>query len=504
MERIMLLEVRISNFRSFKEEQTISLVAMDGYQTLPQYVEQIGNTCFGHNSIICDIKNNVIHNHTKDAQIDNNEDNNDKIEVRKSALIYGANASGKSNIIWALSIVGDICVEKEFWKGTTSFFHNDQPSKISYVFLNNNCICEYIISWDKDRIVSEELLNGNKQIIFSRNYQEGQYQCSHLTAQVKDYFRLTPKQVNNYKANLKNTKGVLSEEEIDSYIEDYIIGDFTKITSNIGDRNLLLSEFALSGYEAIQEILIFLRYRILIRTPTMSQDHLNLQGYDLNLVIQTFGDDEKQVSNVMKTQDHYKFKFSNYDDMFNKFGADIQGISFAVDPNNPRQGMPYSYKEYNNTIHRFELMAEESSGTVIFLKYYSLFHVLEQCGGGVLVIDELDAHFHPLMVIEFLRYVNQKSNKNVVQVIATIHNTALLSRDIMKDDQIYLVEKQNHSSKIASFADYDLSDDQKNDLEKAYLSGVLGAVPDLHAIDISIADDKNNIESTTNEKNESS
>jgi AAA15 family ATPase/GTPase len=171
----------------------------------------------------------------------------------------------------------------------------------------------------------------------------------------------------------------------------------------------------------------------------------------------------------------------------------MQGISYKINPNNPQQLMPYSYKKYENKIYKFDFMVEESSGTLVLLKYYTLFHWLEKQGGGVLVVDELDAHLHPLMVIEFLRYVNQKNSKHVVQVIATIHNTALLDSDILEADQIYLVEKQDHISKIASIADYNLSDEQKKNLERTYLSGQLGAVPDLHAIDIAIADDKNNL-----------
>lgn len=479
----MLLEVKIKNFRSFKDEQIISMIAMEGYETSPKFVEQIQDNVFGHNSVICSI-NDI-----------NNDETIDNVEVRKSAVIYGANASGKSNIVLALCTVGAICAGiNNFWNSSTAFFHNDQPSQINFKLLKHGHIYEYIIAWNKDRIVSEQLLHADKKIIFSRNYTDGQYQCSHLTSEeLKHYFQFTSMQIENYKVNLKNTKGIVDRLELEKYIEDYIIGDFTKITSNIGDKTLLLLEFATSGYELMCDILIFLKDKIFIRTPTLSQDNLNLYNYDLSAAITMFGDDEKQVFNATENQDNYSFKFGTYDDMFNKFGADIQGLSYEINLSNPQQVRPYSYKRYHNKLYRFELMAEESAGTIGFLKYYALFHSLEKHGGGVLVIDEIDAHFHPLMVIEFLRYVNQKNSKNVVQVIATIHNTALLNREVLKDDQIYLLEKQDQASKLVSLAEYDLSEDQKNDLEKTYLSGVLGAIPDLRAIDIAIADDKNNL-----------
>jgi len=125
---------------------------------------------------------------------------------------------------------------------------------------------------------------------------------------------------------------------------------------------------------------------------------------------------------------------------------------------------------------------EESSGTQ---KMFCLFHFLYMAiqKGNTLLIDELDAKLHPLL----LRYIinmfhNPTINKSNAQLIYTSHDPYTLTRETFRRDQIWFTEKDNNGvSKLYSLAEFKLDGNKKvrNDASynKDYLSGRYGAIP---------------------------
>ncbi|MFV0362325.1 MAG: AAA family ATPase, partial [Suipraeoptans sp.] len=155
-------------------------------------------------------------------------------------------------------------------------------------------------------------------------------------------------------------------------------------------------------------------------------------------------------------------------------------------------------KEYKvSTIHKsvdsdteVEIpLTSESSGT---LKMLSLYQKLQDTiiKGGVLMIDELNARLHPLLVRNFiLTFLNPEINKNHAQLIFTSHETWLLSKELLRRDEIWFVEKSNDGdSMLYSLADFIDSDGDKirkdENYEKNYLLGKYGAIPTLKGINI--------------------
>ncbi len=150
-----------------------------------------------------------------------------------------------------------------------------------------------------------------------------------------------------------------------------------------------------------------------------------------------------------------------------------------------------------NTLHNMidsEGMEEiplglESAGTLkMFALYPELQEVLEK--GSVFFIDELNARLHPLLVRNFLlTFLNPEININHAQLVFTTHDTWQLSNQLLRRDEIWFAEKDDRGVStlysLADFVDEDGSRIRKDEnYEKNYLIGKYGAIPTLKSIDI--------------------
>nr|WP_330388651.1 ATP-binding protein [Marvinbryantia formatexigens] len=131
----------------------------------------------------------------------------------------------------------------------------------------------------------------------------------------------------------------------------------------------------------------------------------------------------------------------------------------------------------------------ESAGTLkMFALYPELQDVLEK--GSVFFIDELNARLHPLLVRNFLlTFLNPEINTNHAQLIFTTHDTWQLSNQLLRRDEVWFTEKDEQGiSKLYSLADFiDESGSRirkDESYEKNYLIGKYGAIPTLKSIDI--------------------
>lgn len=150
-----------------------------------------------------------------------------------------------------------------------------------------------------------------------------------------------------------------------------------------------------------------------------------------------------------------------------------------------------------NALHKMidsDKMAElplgmESAGTLkMFALYPELQEVLEK--GSVFFIDELNARLHPLLVRNFLlTFLNPEININHAQIVFTTHDTWQLSNQLLRRDEIWFVEKDERGVStlysLADFVDEDGSRIRKDEsYEKNYLIGKYGAIPTLKNIDV--------------------
>ena len=126
-------------------------------------------------------------------------------------------------------------------------------------------------------------------------------------------------------------------------------------------------------------------------------------------------------------------------------------------------------------------LEDESAGTLkMFALYPDLQKVLKS--GSVLFVDELNARLHPLLVRDFLlTFLNPKINTNHAQLIFTTHDTWQMKKDFLRKDEIWFTEKDEQGlSSLYSLADFtELGD---GDFESKYLFGEFGAIPSLSSI----------------------
>lgn len=179
---------------------------------------------------------------------------------------------------------------------------------------------------------------------------------------------------------------------------------------------------------------------------------------------------------------------------FSSFDGHIKDFRIEKVPN---EGESKEERYKINALHKkfdSEEMAEiplglESAGTLkMFALYPELQEVLEN--GSVFFIDELNARLHPLLVRNFLlTFLNPEINVNHAQLIFTTHDTWQLSNQLLRRDEIWFVEKDERGVStlysLADFVDEDGSRIRKDEnYEKNYLIGKYGAIPALKSIDV--------------------
>lgn len=134
-------------------------------------------------------------------------------------------------------------------------------------------------------------------------------------------------------------------------------------------------------------------------------------------------------------------------------------------------------------------LENESAGT---LKMFSLYQPLKDIlmEGGVFFIDELNARLHPLIVRMFiLNFLNPEINKNNAQLIFTCHETWLIANGLLRRDEIWFTEKDKDGISILySLTDFIDKNGEKirkdENYEKNYLSGKYGAIPELNFLNL--------------------
>ena len=416
----MLIQFNFKNFKSFREETTLDLSAARMTEFSDRVVT-IGNE-----------------------------------KILPVAAIYGANASGKSNIYSAFEYMSKYVVnsfkygdeEEKFeeYRPTPFLFDSissDAESSFEVYFTVTGDKAEKIYNYgfcvDREGI-TEEWLNVKAKTarkystVFYRNTVENELDLSGFPKNSR----------NNIQVALEKQVLIVSLGAKLKISECKIIRDW-----------FLINEFADFGD-------IFTNFYLSRRLPRRFVEDKEVQ----NRVIEYLSSFDEHIKD-------FKIEKIPYDEENKRDAYKINVLHKMIDSNDMAE-IPLSM---------------ESAGTLkMFSLYPELQKVLER--GSVFFIDELNERLHPLLVRNFvITFLNPEINKNHAQLIFTTHDTWQLSNQLLRRDEIWFVEKNSQQIStlysLADFVDEDGSRIRKDEsYEKNYLIGKYGAIPTLKNIHI--------------------
>ena len=188
-----------------------------------------------------------------------------------------------------------------------------------------------------------------------------------------------------------------------------------------------------------------------------------------------FADHEEVRENVVKY-------FSSFDETIK--GFEVTKLPSQENPKEEKYMIDSLHKKISSDEMAKIPLSHESAGT---LKMFALYPELQSVmkNGGVYFIDDLNASLHPLLVRNFiLTFLNPEININHAQLIFTTHDTWQLSNRLLRRDEIWFTEKDADGlSTLYSLADFIGEDDSRIRKDENYLLGKYGAIPSLKTID---------------------
>jgi uncharacterized protein len=412
----MLVEFKIKNFRSFREETTLSMVA-SADKTLPE--NTVAAPEFGGRSLL------------------------------RSAVVYGPNAAGKSNLIAAASFVDDF-VNSSMERKLNS------PIEVTPFLLvakPDSAPVEFEITFIDSRDV---------------RYQYG----FHVTAKqiVREWLVAYPKGLPQTWFEREHPVG----KEPEWYFGRNLKGRNSQVAELTRPDVLFLSNAAKLNHHQLGRVFEWFQKSLRVIDPDEADRALFLYS------AVKAKEEEKSRAGIRSLLDVADFGISDFDVQERTYTEKDFPEDMPAELRNQfvnKKTLDIFMRHPVSGIGEIALpIEEESSGTQ---RYFALsgplYDVLEN--GWTLFVDELDASLHPLLV----RYIvelfhNPQINSKGAQLIFNTHDTTLMDGSLFRRDQIWFVEKDRQGcSHLYPLLDYSPRKDEA--LAKGYLLGRYGAIP---------------------------
>ena len=413
----MILYFKVVNSRSFAKEAILSMIATKDYPDDFSYIIKPFN-----------------------------------IKVLKTSLIYGANASGKSNLLKSLADAVTIILKSHMYSKnsensddlefTLKYFPNkneliktDQPTHYTLGLLINNRIFEYSFSNNNKRIVSESLIekyNNEREIVhFIRIYNR------------KEKKYLYPILSEEYKAKFATLVAFTKKENL-----------FLSISAQLSEDD----EYKINISDMIWDFLMNkLSFSINIYAQGKSETMIALELIRKNKKL------KPTFLELLKNADFsiIDIRFIVEKDKNGKDSITVRTIHKGLNRKNEIINVEY------------DLFEEESAGTQQFISWLG-YWILSSFHKNTLVIDEFGNSMHP-MLTEFLVSLFQQ---NEGQLIFSTHDVKLMNSKYIEPEQIWIVEKDElANSSISSLSEFDIDKDKM--IDNVYLDGIFRGVPNL-------------------------
>ncbi|MEH1838625.1 MAG: ATP-binding protein [Nostoc sp.] len=363
------------------------------------------------------------------------------IELLPVLAIFGANASGKSNVIQALDYLLLIMAygtqqafafQRILKNAKLDPFKLDsisaqKPTRFELRTLFDNNIYTYSLIINQNNIISENLdyaLNTTKR----------------------------PRRLFHRQWDDSNKKFIWKTG-------DYFAGSHNQLQDNLRENELFISTLGKLKVDVIESLLRWLKVRWL-------GINLGNEKYDITSITSLQGTDNPIINEI----------FEEALTIVLKFDTGLSRIDMVKKYDDPSD---YNIYALHNT-HDGNLVAwlfdEESLGTQrLFSLAFRI--VLALKIGGLTIVDELGTNIHPNIVRSIIRrFQNAKTNPKRAQLILTSHDNTLQRNNLLRRDQIWFTQKRPaQSTELYPLTDFHVRNDLA--IDKAYLDGRFGAVP---------------------------
>lgn len=411
----MLIEFKVTNFRSIGEEQILSLLPATMQKEYPENIF-------------------VQNNHS----------------VLNAIAIYGANGSGKSNLLLAINFFNQMIHLSARTASTTKLPYDpfllkkdlrEQPTSLEITFIHNESKYRYGFSYFEDRIAKEWLYRkkvSREVELFVREED---------AIDVSSAFKGNTKIINAAIEATRNNALFLSTCDTLNIEEATELFQWFKKLSDIDGIHTEAEGITTVQLWESQE------YKEKIKQYLASLD-LGFNDIDISTI------ERQQSTGITGT-----------------LIKDIKIVAthniYTKDGNKSDQSLSWNFndRESAGTKKAFQL-----SGPVLWTL----------ANGGIIVIDEIEATMHPILTLNTIRmFFNKETNPHQAQIIFATHDTNLLTYSKLRRDQIYFSEKNEwESTEIYSLSDFRYMGDASaerpdKDKEKRYLEGRYGAIPTL-------------------------
>lgn len=386
----------------------------------------------------------------------------------RTAVIYGANAAGKSNLVRAMGFVQDLIVEgagpaKRIALQQFRFTNEPaRPSSFEFRFMLGNRIYVYGFDITKDEVTEEwlEATNdkGREAEVFHRKGKEISF------GDLKRFEQTTTASIEALKA--LETLGVRPNQLLLNKIVDL----------DEERRGELLNSFVFWFSECLSIIPPEASFGPILEYLDSNVGFRAFAGEFLSSIGTGIGDltVEKNKINADRLPKQLVESLRDNDASPIAVGP---AMSLYLDPDDPttviRRNLASKHSIDGND---FSLsLDEESDGTQRFLHLLpALYHLKTRC--KVFVIDELDRSLHPLLAHATLKFFVDSCPGACQQLIVTTHETHLLDQDLLRRDEIWFAEKDaKQQTHLYSLTELKVRNDLR--IEKSYLQGRFGAIP---------------------------
>lgn len=436
----MLIEFKVKNYRSFRDEAVLSMEAT-GIGTFKKSLIEYRSS---------------------------GKASSKPTKLLPSVAIYGKNGGGKSNIIRAFWLAVQFIRNAQRTQHEKAsipvlpFMLDDisrtKPTVFEFIYVYDDIKYHYGFGATKEAITHEYLYHspkGQKSLVFSRTGQEFEFRenndkkkrqlISQAVAANQLFFAV---------ACTMNEKACIDAmrwfRECVFFSRDYT--DIPEQLLNYSeDANMLQ---AISNYAKMADVGI-------------RDMHFEVKNTDL-VDAKDFPDDLPDgIKAALTTFMKALSEAPNISERKLKMG-EVSATSF-------HQGID---RDGKTALYELEL-SDESDGTRKLMALAPAIERVLSCG-GVLLVDELEKEMHPMLVEMIVsKFQSPSTNPNHAQLIFTTHNTELLSMELLRKDQLYFADKSRKDGNSSLYSISEFSTTTSENVRKSYLLGKYGATPDL-------------------------